>query len=234
MQICRGVVRGMNRVSILTTNAKASQFEDFVHGDTVFAFDLLAAEGPRKLVEGPAWAFVDWVMEDLSGLEMCRRLRADPRMRDAHVTIVLEADDSEDRRRALKAGADDYAIGPLDRQAMLDRVLALHSSDRQRGNAHVLEIGELQINVAGEQARWHGKLIPLRPNEFRVLRFMAENPNRVLSRQELVDALGKAGDPEYLRTVDVWIKRLRFGLRTAGGTSALRTVHGKGYVLDLP
>ena len=224
----------MNRVSILATNGRAAQFEDFIHGDTVFAFDLLAAEGPRRLVEGHAWAFVDWVMEDLSGLEMCRRLRADPRMRDAHVTIVLEADDSEDRRRALKAGADDYAIGPLDRQAMLDRVLALHSSDRQRGAAHTLEIGELQINVAGEQARWHGKLIPLRPNEFRVLRFMAENPNRVLSRQELVDALGKAGDPEYLRTVDVWIKRLRFGLRTAGGTSALRTVHGKGYVLDLP
>ena len=224
----------MNRVSILTTNANAARFEDFAHGDTLFTFDLLTAEGPRKLVEGPAWAFVDWVMEDLSGLEMCRRLRADPRMRDAHVTIVLEADDSEDRRRALKAGADDYAIGPLDRQAMLDRVLALHSSDRQRGSAQTLEIGGLQINVAGEQARWQGKLIPLRPNEFRVLRFMAENPNRVLSRQELVDALGKAGDPEYLRTVDVWIKRLRFGLRTAGGTSALRTVHGKGYVLDLP
>jgi hypothetical protein len=68
----------------------------------------------------------------------------------------------------------------------------------------VLEIGELQINVAGEQARWHGKLIPLRPNEFRVLRFMAENPNRVLTRQELVDALGKAATriPAHGRRVD--------------------------------
>lgn len=224
----------MNRVSILATSAKAAQFEAFVHGDTVYAFDRLTADGPRRLVDGPAWAFVDWVMDDLSGLEMCRRLRADPRMREAHVTVVLEADDSEDRRRALKAGADDYAIGPLDRQAMLDRVLALHANDRHRGPAQVLEIGHLQINVAGEQARWHNRLIPLRPNEFRVLRFMAENPNRVLSRQELVDALGKAGDPEYLRTVDVWIKRLRFGLRNAGGANLLRTVHGKGYVLDLP
>ena len=218
----------------MTTSARAAQFEDFVHGDAVFSFDRLTAEGPRRLVDGPAWAFVDWVMDDLSGLEMCRRLRADPRMREAHVTVVLETDDSEDRRRALKAGADDYAIGPLDRQAMLDRVLALHSNDRHRGAAALLEVGHLQINVAGEQARWHTRLIPLRPNEFRVLRFMAENPNRVLSRQELVDALGKAGDPEYLRTVDVWIKRLRFGLRSAGGTNLLRTVHGKGYVLDLP
>lgn len=224
----------MNRVSIFTTNPAAARFDDFVHGDTVFAFDLLPAEGPRRLVEGPAWAFVDWVMSDLSGLEMCRRLRADPRMRDAHVTMVLERDDSDDRRRALKAGADDYAVGPLDRQVMLDRVLALYANDRPRSALQLLELGELQINVAGEQARWKGKLIPLRPNEFRVLRFMAENPNRVLARQELVDALGKAGDPDYLRTVDVWIKRLRFGLRNAGGSHLLRTVHGKGYVLDLP
>jgi two-component system phosphate regulon response regulator PhoB len=201
----------------------------------VYTFGHLAAHGPQRLVEGPAWAFVDWVMDDLSGLEMCRRLRADARLRDAHVTMVLEADDSEDRRRALKAGADDYAIGPLDRQAMLDRVLALNASEHPRlAASQVIELGDLSINVAGEQVRWQNQLISLRPNEFRVLRFMAENPNRVLSRQELVDALGKAGDPDYLRTVDVWIKRLRAGLRAAGGGNLLRTVHGKGYVLDLP
>lgn len=224
----------MNRVSILATNTSAAQFEPFSSGDTLFAFDLLTGAGPRRLIEGQAWAYVDWVMDDLSGLEMCRRLRADARMRDAHVTIVLERDDSDDRRRALQAGADDYAVGPLDRQAMLDRVLALHSSDRRRAPLHTVELGELQINVEGEQARWRGKLVPLRPNEFRVLRFMAENPNRVLSRQELVHALGKSGDPEYMRTVDVWIKRLRFGLRNAGAQHLLRTVHGKGYVLDFP
>jgi len=224
----------MNRVSIFTTDRIAARFEDFLNGDTLFSFGRLAQDGPQRLVEGPAWAFVDWVMDELSGLEMCRRLRADPRMRDAHVTMVLEEDDSEDRRRALKAGADDYAVGPLDRQAMLDRVLALHSSERLRASRDTIQVGDLHINVAGEQVRWQGHAISLRPNEFRVLRFLAENPNRVLSRQELVDALSKAGDPEYLRTVDVWIKRLRSGLRNAGGAHLLRTVRGKGYVLDLP
>lgn len=223
----------MNRVSIFTTNTDAARFDDFAHGETTFAFAALPPDGPKRLVEGPVWAFVDWVMDDLSGLEMCRRLRADARLRDAHVTIVLEADDPDDRRRALKAGADDYMVGPLGRQTMLDRVLALYSADKAHATGQVLDLGDLQINVAGEQARWQGKLLALRPNEFRVLRFMAENPNRVLTRQELVDALGKAGDPEYLRTVDVWIKRLRFGLRNAGGGHLLRTVHGKGYVLDL-
>jgi two-component system phosphate regulon response regulator PhoB len=136
-------------------------------------------------------------------------------------------------RRAIKAGADDYARGPLDRKTMLDRVLALYASGKRPNFSHSIELGELHINVAGEQARWGGRLIVLRPNEFRVLRFMAENPNRVLSRQELVDALGKAGDPSYLRTVDVWIKRLRAGLRDAEAGLSLRTVHGKGYVLDV-
>ena len=224
----------MNRVSIFTTDRLAAELDDFVHGDTVFSFGRLTAQGPQRLVEGAAWAFVDWVMDDLSGLEMCRRLRADPRMRDAHVTMVLERDDTDDRRRALQAGADDYALGPLGRRAMLDRVLALYLSDPPRSSSTFIELGDLTINVAGEQVRWQGQLIPLRPNEFRVLRFMAENPNRVLSRRELVDALGKAGDPECLRTVDVWIKRLRSGLRKAGGSNLLRTVHGKGYVLDLP
>ncbi len=224
----------MNRVSIFTTDRAAARFSPLELPDSVFTFELLTPDGPRKLVEGSTWAFIDWVMEDLSGLEMCRRLRADKRFAETHVTLVLEEDDPEDRRRALKAGADDYAIGPLDRQAMLDRVLALFSARSSAQAGQVIEAGELAINISGEQARWKDQLVPLRPNEFRVLRFMAENPNRILTRKELVEALGKAGDPDYLRTVDVWIKRLRFGLRSADAGHLLRTVHGKGYVLDLP
>lgn len=223
----------MDRITIFTTDSEAATYADFAQGEAVFAFRLLSPDGPNALVDARAWVFVDWVMESLSGLEMVRRLRADPRMQDAHITMVLEEDDPEDRRRALKAGADDYAIGPLDRQAMLDRVLALFAERRSAPGTKLIELGSLQINVAGEQARWEGDLVQLRPNEFRVLRFMAENPNRVLSRQELIEALGKEGDPDYLRTVDVWIKRLRQGLRNAGAGHLLRTVHGKGYVLDM-
>ncbi len=223
----------MKRVKIFTSNPDAARFAEFAHGDTSYSFELLGPDGPRKLIEGQAQIFVDWVMPDLSGLEMCRRLRADTRLQDAHVTMVLERDDSEDRRRALKAGADDYAVGPLDRTAMLDRVMALQPASAARAAGQVISAGGLHINVTGEQALWQGQLVPLRPNEFRVLRYMAENPNRVLTRKDLVDALGKAGDPDYLRTVDVWIKRLRFGLRGAGADHLLRTVHGKGYVLDL-
>ncbi len=223
----------MQRVTIYTTDKDAAQFDELVLDSSVFAFSLLDTGGPRGLLDGPIWAFIDWVLEDMSGLELCRRLRANARFADAHVTLVLDTDDPEDMRRAIKAGADDYVRGPLDRKTMLDRVLALYASDMRPSLSQAIELGDLHINVAGEQARWRGRLIFLRPNEFRVLRFMAENPNRVLSRQELVDALGKAGDPSYLRTVDVWIKRLRAGLRDAEAATLLRTVHGKGYVLDV-
>lgn len=223
----------MQRVTIYTTDRKAARFDDFVLDDSTFSFALLDPAGPQGLVDGPLWVFIDWVLEDMSGLEMCRRLRTSPRFGDAHVTMILDEDDPEDMRRAIKAGADDYARAPLDRKAMLDRVLALYASGRRQGLPQVIDLGDLHINVAGEQVRWQGKQVMLRPNEFRVMRFMAENPNRVLSRQELVNALGKAGDPDYLRTVDVWIKRLRFGLRDTGAEHLLRTVHGKGYVLDI-
>jgi len=219
-------------VNIFLTDPVAEAMDDFVHDDLTFTFDAMDGAGPRRLVEGPMWAFVDWVMADLSGLEMCRRLRADARTREAHVTIVLERDDQEDRRRALRAGADDYIVGPLDRQKVLDRVLALQSRQPQRHAAQMVELGDLRIDLGAQQARWGERPIPLRPNEFRLLRFLAENPNRVLSRHEMIEGLGKQEPPIDPRTVDVWIGRLRRAFRSAGAGNPLRTVHAMGYVLD--
>lgn len=179
------------------------------------------------------WAFVDWVMDDLAGLEMCRRLRADDRTADAHITMVLENDDAEDRRRALRAGADDYVVGPLSRTAVLDRVLALQLRGAERHATQRFEAGALSIDLAALQARWGGAPIPLRPNEFRLLRFFAENPNRVLTRQDLINGLGKREPPIDERTVDVWVGRLRRAIKAAGGGNPLRTVRSMGYVFDL-
>lgn len=224
----------MDVVNIFLTDELGESLEDFVHNDQRFIFDRLDSGGPRRLVEGPMWAFVDWVMDDLAGLEMCRRLRADARTTDAHVTMVLEADDIEDRRRALKAGADDYMVGPLDRTAVLDRVLALQSQQQQRHATQRFELGDLSIDMAALQARWAGEPVALRPNEFRLLRYFAENPNRVLSRLDLIEGLGKQEPPIDERTVDVWIGRLRRALKAAGAGNPLRTVRSVGYVFDAP
>ncbi|WP_324076844.1 MAG: response regulator transcription factor [Erythrobacter sp.] len=223
----------MDVVNIFLTSELGESLDDFVHDDRRFTFDKLGPDGPRRLVEGPMWAFVDWVMPTISGLEMCRRLRADPRTADAHVTMVLEEDDAEDRRRALRAGADDYLVGPLSRTAVLDRVLALQSRGAERHATRRFEAGALTIDMAALQARWAGEPIVLRPNEFRLLRFFAENPNRVLTREDLISGLGKREPAIDERTVDVWVGRLRRAIKAAGGGNPLRTVRSLGYVFDL-
>jgi two-component system phosphate regulon response regulator PhoB len=223
----------MDVINIFLTRELGESLDDFVHDQRRFTFDRLGPEGPRRLVEGPMWAFIDWVMDDLAGLEMCRRLRADARTADAHITMVLESDDAEDRRRALRAGADDYVVGPLTRTAVLDRVLALQARGAERHATQRFEAGSLSIDMASLQARWNGEPIPLRPNEFRLLRFFAENPNRVLTREDLISGLGKREPPIDERTVDVWIGRLRRAIKAAGGGNPLRTVRSMGYVFDL-
>ncbi|MCZ8370603.1 MAG: response regulator transcription factor [Porphyrobacter sp.] len=223
----------MDVINIFLTSDLGESLEDFVHDQRRFTFDQMGPEGPKRLVEGPMWAFVDWVMPELAGLELCRRLRADPRTIDAHVTMVLEEDNPEDRRRALRAGADDYVVGPLTRTAVLDRVLALQSRTSERQATRRYELGALTIDMSSLQARWNETPIVLRPNEFRLLRFLAENPNRVLTREDLIAGLGKREPAIDERTVDVWIGRLRRAIKAAGGGNPLRTVRSLGYVFDL-
>ncbi len=219
-------------INIFLTDPIAGELADFDNGDLRYAFARLYPDGPRRLVEGQVYAFIDWVMDDLSGLEMCRRLRSDPRMTEAHIAIVLEEDDAEDKRRVLRAGADDYVIGPLDRNAILDRVMALQAEAGQARINERLELGHLLVDLAALQARWDGRPLDLRPNEFRLLHFLAQNPDRVLSRGDLIAALGKQEPPIDERTVDVWIGRLRRALRMVGAGERVRTVRSLGYVYD--
>ncbi|EDL48774.1 response regulator transcription factor [Erythrobacter sp. SD-21] len=219
-------------IYILMTDPQVERYDNFDNGETTYVFDRLASGGPRRLLEGPVCVFVDWVLEDLSGLEMCRRLRADSRTGDAHITMVLESCDAENKRRALAAGADDYVLGPIDRTSVLDRVLALGSGRVAQASTRPFRLGDLEIDMPALQARWKDQPIPLRPNEFRLLRFFAENADRVLGRSELIDGLGKQDPPIDERTVDVWIGRLRRALRQVGVGDPIRTVRSLGYVYD--
>ena len=188
---------------------------------------------PLPLLDGSPWAFVDWLLPELSGLELCRRLRCDAQTEAAHITMVLEGDDADAKRRALRAGADDYIIGPIDRAAVLDRVLSVQLPERD-GPVRSLRLGDLALDLAALQARWKDKPIGLMPNEFRLLRYLMEQPGQVFSRGQLIAALGKQEQPIDERTVDAWVSRLRRALREVGAGYPLRTVRSLGYVLDRP
>ncbi|EGD59000.1 two component transcriptional regulator [Novosphingobium nitrogenifigens DSM 19370] len=223
----------MRQIDILVTGQMPGGSDSFVHGDLRVVFHKWGGSAPLPLIDGRPWAFVDWVLPDLSGLELCRRLRCDPQTETAHVTMVLEEDEAEAKRRALRAGADDYIIGPIDRSSVLDRVLSVQLPEAEIP-ARTLRLGDLSLDLSALQARWKDKPIGLMPNEFRLLRYLMEQPGQVFSRGQLIAALGKVEQPIDERTVDAWVSRLRRALRDAGAGYPLRTVRSLGYVLDKP
>jgi len=177
----------------------------------------------------PLWLFVDWLLPESSGLELCRRLRAEPRTADARIFLVIEDDDRETRRRALKAGADDYVLGPLTAAAVAARVCEAAPLLPRAEN--ILAHGPLKLDREAYQVRAGGAPVPMRPNEFLLLAFFLENRDRVVSRRELIGAL-KGEESVDERTVDVWIGRLRRALVSAKVTDPIRTVRQLGYVYD--
>ncbi|WP_298195039.1 response regulator transcription factor [Novosphingobium sp.] len=223
----------MRQIDILLTNALPGGQDTFVHGDLRVIFHAWNWSAPLPLLDGSPWAFVDWLLPELSGLELCRRLRCDTQTEAAHITLVLEEDDADAKRRALRAGADDYIMGPIDRAAVLDRVLSVQLPERE-APARALRLGELSLDLTALQARWREKPVPLMPNELRLLRYLMEQPGQVFSRVQLIAALGKKDQPIDERTVDAWVSRLRRALREAGAGYPLRTVRSLGYVLDRP
>lgn len=193
--------------------------------------------GPRVTedlaIEGTPWCFVDWLLPDISGLEVVRRLREARPTRSAHITMVLDDADCDERRRALKAGADDYMTGPLDAAALLERLAQYEAATAQPAQPRSrLTNGDLAMDLAAHQLRWKGAPIALRPNEFRLLAHFMEHPDRVFSRGALIEHLGKDGEAIDERTVDVWVGRLRRALAAHGAPDPLRTVRALGYVMD--
>jgi two-component system phosphate regulon response regulator PhoB len=223
----------MTKISILLTDPIVASLQGLVHDDLVVEFAPLGSTAPDRLFDGSIWAFVDWLLPDLSGLELCRRLRASPQTEGAHITMVLEEDDPEARRRALRAGADDYMVGPLDRTRLLDRIMSLSPGELHAAPpGNVIRHGDLAIDSGTLQVSYRGRRIALMPNEFRLLRFFAEHPGRIFTRSQLIAGLGKQEPTIDERTVDVWVGRLRRALLAGGAGNPLRTVRSMGYILD--
>ena len=224
----------MRQVIVLHTGTIAGGTARFEHGEAQIQFRNWTGFDALPLLDGAIWAFIDWTVLEIPGLEICRRLRCNPLTAQAHITMILPKDDLERGRSVLRAGADDYLIGPVDRNRILDRILSHNLEVYANEAARTPTVGDLTVNFASHQARWRGKPIPLMPNEFRLLRYFVEHPEQVFTRSQLIIALGKQEQPVDDRTVDVWVGRLRRALQAAGARDMIRTVRSLGYIFDQP
>jgi two-component system, OmpR family, phosphate regulon response regulator PhoB len=178
------------------------------------------------------WCFIDWLLPDISGLEICRRLRSAPATAHAHITMILDEDDRDLQRRALHAGADDYLTGPIDIKRLVQRIDLYQSADRPEMPVRKLIQGDLMIDTSAYKAQYRGKPLALGPTEFRLLTHFMEHPDRVFSRASLIGIVGKDGRISDDRTVNVWVGRLRKAFAANGVPDPLRTVRSVGYVFD--
>jgi two-component system phosphate regulon response regulator PhoB len=187
---------------------------------------LLAEEQPPDLV------ILDWMIEGVSGIEVCRRLRR--RASTAHVPIIMltARGEESDRIRGLETGADDYVTKPFSPRELIARVGAVLRRMRPALAGEQLAYGDIEMDVDAHRVRRSGKPVQLGPTEFRLLRHFMENPGRVFSRERLLDAVW-AHDPDIdARTVDVHVRRLRKALNDDGLPDVIRTVRSAGYSLD--
>jgi two-component system phosphate regulon response regulator PhoB len=190
-------------------------------------------EADTRLKEGtPDLVILDWMLPGLSGIELCRRLRARPETRQLPIIMLTARGEESERVRGLSTGADDYIVKPFSVPELLARVNALLRRASPERVADVLSFGDIAIDREKKRVSRSGNAIDLGPTEYRLLEFLMERPGRVFSREQLLD--GVWGSDIYIdeRTVDVHVGRLRKALNRGHSNDPIRTVRGAGYALD--
>ena len=190
-------------------------------------------EADTKLKEHlPDLIVLDWMLPGLSGIELCRRLRARSETKALPIIMLTARGEESERVRGLATGADDYMVKPFSVPELLARVRALLRRASPERLATKLEFGDLELDRDKRRVARSGRPIDLGPTEYRLLEFFLERPGRVFSREQLLDSVW--GRDIYIdeRTVDVHIGRLRKLLNLDGETDPIRTVRGAGYALD--
>ena len=175
---------------------------------------------------------LDWMMPNMSGIEVVRQIR---RMNDKRATpvIMLTARGEEtDKIRGLDAGADDYVVKPFSPAELVSRVRALLRRSTPDMGAETLAYEDLEMDLVSHKVNRGGRSVHLGPTEYRLLRVLMENPNRVYSREQLLDKAWGQNIYVEIRTVDVHVRRLRRAINIDGKPDLIRTVRGSGYALD--
>lgn len=187
---------------------------------------LLVAETQPDLI------VLDWMLPRVSGIEVCRRLRARVETKNLPVIMLTARGEDADRVRGLDTGADDYLTKPFSMTELLARIRAVLRRIRPALADDVVSFADISIDRSSHRVRRAGRDIHLGPTEYKLLDHFLSHPGRVFSREQLLDAVWGAGVYVDARTVDVHIGRLRKAISEPGEPDPIRTVRSAGYALD--
>jgi two-component system phosphate regulon response regulator PhoB len=194
-----------------------------------------ATSGDEALIvireETPDLILLDWMLPGVSGIEVCRQIKARPETRGIPVVMISARSEELDRVRGLETGADDYVVKPYSVAELMARLRALLRRTRPAAMGEQLVFEDILLDAAEHRVYRAGKPINLGPTEFRLLSTLMEKPGRVWSRESLLDRVWGRDIYVDTRTVDVHIGRLRKALMREGGEDPVRTVRGAGYAL---
>ena len=177
----------------------------------------------------PDLILLDWMLPGVSGIEFAREIRADANLRDLPIIMLTARAEEEDRGRGLNTGSDDYIAKPFSTAELIARIQAVLRRVLPGGAEERIEVQGLEVDTASQRVTANGEAVKLGPTEYRLLNFFVSNPERVYTREQVLDRVW--GQNVYVeeRTVDVHIRRLRKALTPFGFADYIQTVRGTGY-----
>ena len=228
----------MNTVqpTVLVVEDEPAQREVLGYNLEAEGFRVAKAEnGEEALIlvdeEQPDIIVLDWMLPNVSGIEVCRQLKTRSDTRGVPIIMLSARSEEVDRVRGLETGADDYVIKPYSVVELMARVRAQLRRTRPAAAGMRLEFDDIVLDAETHRVTRDGAEVKLGPTEFRLLSTLMEKPGRVWSREQLLDRVWGRDIYVDTRTVDVHIGRLRKSLTHTGGADPLRTVRGAGYSL---
>lgn len=213
------------QAELLKYNLEKAGFRTVIAGDGELALSMVEEESPDLVL-------LDWMLPEISGIDICRRLRASQETKAIPIIMLTARGEEGDRVLGLDVGADDYIVKPYSPKEMISRVKAMLRRVDVARTTNVLEFGDLKMDLTSHKVSRAEHDIHLGPKEFKLLQTLMERPTKVFTRETLLDqAWGKDIYVED-RTVDVHIGRLRKALNKDAQKDLIRTVRGVGYSLD--
>ena len=177
----------------------------------------------------PDLMLVDWMLPDMSGLELTRGMKRNPETRDIPIIMLTARAEEGDKVSGLEGGADDYVTKPFAPRELLARIAAVLRRYAPGGEDETISSNGLKIDLAGHRVFADGSDVQLGPTEYKMLSFFMGHPDRVYSRAQLLDRIWGGNVYVEDRTVDVHIRRLRKALEPHGFDKMIQTVRGAGY-----